>query len=159
MNKFEKGDRVRYLPDDMVGEVWDVYDEEDKTYQVLYPDIKEERIVHESDLEFADPKITLLGRLSRIAECFSTEENPIKAVTAEFADGHITAYRRLGEVKILSEKESFLHDLQKLLREFDAKIRFIADSYEPCIMVDKTLMVSDAQVINADNVMDFKKWE
>lgn len=59
--KFNVGDKVTYLPDDMQGEITAVHSR--GLYGVKYPDEDDSFTVNEADLEFAGPKTAFLTRL------------------------------------------------------------------------------------------------
>lgn len=59
--KFNVGDKVTYLLEDMQGEITAVHSR--GLYGVKYPDEDDSFTVNEADLEFADPKTAFLTRL------------------------------------------------------------------------------------------------
>lgn len=69
--KFNVGDKVTYLPDDMQGEITAVHSR--GLYGVKYPDEDDSFTVNEADLEFADPKTAFLTRLQSLLREFDAE--------------------------------------------------------------------------------------
>lgn len=62
--KFNVGDKVTYLPDDMQGEITAVHSR--GLYGVKYPDEDDSFTVNEADLEFAEPKTAFLTDLADV---------------------------------------------------------------------------------------------
>ncbi len=161
--RFNIGDKVTYLPDNMQGEITAVHSR--GLYSVKYPDDEEIFTVNESNLEFVDAKRALGERLCLLGDQFSTESNPIELIKADFADGVSVAYRHTDTT---DRKILFLRQLQRLLREYDAVIG--AYSREGMEEVDIVLSVGEddikfsseffskddcpMEIITADNIMN-----
>lgn len=154
--KFNVGDKVTYLPDDMQGEITAVHSR--GLYGVKYPDEDDSFTVNEADLEFVDAKRALGERLCLLGDQFSTERNPIELIKADFADGVSVAYRHTDTT---DRKTLFLRQLRQLLREFDA-------SLGDCGIYELEGMGAEfgngndrirweSSVITADNIMDLRE--
>ena len=154
--KFNVGDKVTYLPDDMQGEITAVHSR--GLYGVKYPDDDDSFTVNEADLEFVDAKRALGERLCLLGDQFSTERNPIELIKADFADGVSVAYRHTDTT---DRKTLFLRQLRQLLREFDA-------SLGDCGIYELEGMGAEfgngndrirweSSVITADNIMDLRE--
>lgn len=90
--KFNVGDEVTYLSDDMQGEIAAVHSR--GLYGVKYPDEDYSFTVNEADLEFADPKTAFLTRLQSLLREFDASimldakgsycGNDVESVTMSF---------------------------------------------------------------------------
>lgn len=73
--KFNVGDKVTYLPDDMQGEITAVHSR--GLYGVKYPDEDDSFTVNEADLEFADPKTAFLPELQALLRKYDAVINVV----------------------------------------------------------------------------------
>lgn len=95
--KFNVGDKVTYLPDDMQGEITAVHSR--GLYGVKYPDDDDSFTVNEADLEFADPKTAFMTRLQSLLREFDAEIRFLESDTspAIVFMGHKDEKTRFGE--------------------------------------------------------------
>ena len=96
-NKFNVGDKVTYLPDDMQGEITAVHSR--GLYGIKYPDEDDSFTVNEADLEFADPKTAFMTRLQSLLREFDAEIRFLESDTspAIVFMGHKDEKTRFGE--------------------------------------------------------------
>jgi len=93
------------------------------------------------------------GIISEI--CEDNYKHPYVVKTEHFEEMY-------AERELLGAKEAFLERLQKLLREFDAKITFDCRyEYESCETIitigDTSIVRKEVYGVTADSIMDFDK--